>query len=203
MTEEEKDVQEESSTSSEASESQEVEETDDDKEQNFSQLRKKHSEEISERDERIAELESQVEKPEERVLSEAEGKEGDTSKTLFEHDLKKATRKWNRDKKVSASEWKQVQDKVSLAGNEDDDLIYEKITDAYESLPAVKEAREKELIEKGKKEGKAEFTDSEMDIGGGGEIVEGSEKGVKLSPKEEKFLDTFGVTKEERKQINK
>lgn len=202
MAEEEKeDVQEESSTSSESTESQ-VEGTEDDKEQNFSQLRKKHSEELSERDERIAELESQVEKPEERVLSEAKEEDGkDASKTLFEHDLKKATRKWNRDHKVSASEWKQIQDKVSLVGNEDDDLIYERVTDAYESLPAVKEAKKKELIEQGKKEGIAEFTDSEMDIGGGGEVVEGSEKGVKLSQKDEKFLDDFGVTKEERKQI--
>lgn len=202
MAEEEKDVLEESSASSESSETQEkVEEKEDDKDKNFSQLRKKHSEELSERDQKIAELEAQIEKPEERTLGEAKGKGDDVSKTLFNRDLAKATRKWNKEHKVSAEEWKQVQDKVSLAGDEDDDLIYEKITDAYESLPSVKEAREKELIEKGRNEGKAEFSDSEMDIGGGGEVVEGSEKERKFSEKETALLDKFGVPKEKRKQI--
>lgn len=102
------------------------------------------------------------------------------NKTLFDRDKQKATRRWNEEHPdVTDVEWNSICENVVLKGDEDDEMIYRKINFAYESLPSVQARREKQLIEKGRQEALREFSDSEMDIGAGGDSVSGSDKSKK------------------------
>ena len=183
-----------------------------DKDKNFSALRKKNksleeeNKELKEKNESLEETEGDrnLEKDDEDdPEKDKKEKPSDVDKKLFDRDMKKAVRNWNSKNKVSKEEWAKIKDKVSFEGNEDDDQIYEKINDAYSSLPGVREKREKELKEEGKKEAMNEFQDSEMDFGGGGDIDHGGTNEPRFTQKEKSWLKTFGVTKEEQKKIDK
>ena len=131
--------------------------------------------------------------------------ENQTLKFLFERDKKAAVRRWSRDNpNISDSEWKDVQKKVVLSGDETMDEIIEKINEAHNTLPGVRASREKELIEKGRKEAMKQIRYSEMDLGGGGDpgYGDGSSE-PRFTPKEKKFLNSMGVNKEEMKNIDK
>jgi hypothetical protein len=48
-----------------------------------------------------------------------------------------------------------------------------------------------------------EFQDDELDLGGGGDVDLGGGSEPRFTTKENKWLDGFGVKKEERKKIDK
>jgi hypothetical protein len=127
----------------------------------------------------------------------------DTMKVIFDRDTREATRQWTKGNKVTAEEWKSIQEKVSLNGDETISEITDKIDEAYQSLPHVREKREKDLIEKGKKIAMTNFQDDELDIGGGGDVDLGGGGEANLTGKEKGFLSSFGVSPDEQKKIDK
>ncbi len=185
------DVKENSSSSSESDESK-VETQEDDKDKNFAKLREK----VETLEEENESLREQVGSKSERSL-DGEANIDEVEKVVFNRDKKKAIRKFNSDKEISDEEWKSFRDKVKLTGEEDDELIYQKMEDAYNTLPSVREQREKELIEKGKKEAMSQFTDQEVDIGSGGDVSGETSKKVRLNAKEKRFAKSMGVDEED------
>lgn len=188
-----------------------VTQPDPDKESNLANLRKLVREERKKREDVEKERDAlkgnppKKEEPESLDLeSNKEKKVSEAEKLLFDRDLKKAVNRWSKEHKVTKEEWAEIKKKVTLNGDELDDEIYEKISSAYEGLPNVKEKRESELIEKGKKEAMKQFQDSELDFGGGGDSGNGGNQPTKrFTSQENKFLNAFGVTEEERKGIDK
>jgi len=202
------DVEGQSSASSKSEEGQVGLEADVDKESNLAKLRNLVRQEREQREALQKKLEEGVSKnetPTEFSLDSEEdkGKGSDFNKVIFQRDMKKAVNRWSKEHKVSKEQWDNVRKSVSLKGDELDDEIYDKIQSAYSSLPEVRETREKELIEKGKKEAMQQFQDSELSFGGGGDAGYSGQPKKKFSDKEKKMLDVFGVTSEERDNIDK
>jgi hypothetical protein len=202
MDPEKKDVQEVVAPAKEG-ETVEVKPTSDDKDKNFAELRKQ----LKEKEDEIARL--KADKEPDRSLEtkdakeEKETKKVDPLKAVFERDLKEATIQWNTGKNVSNEDWAAIKGKVSLNGDETISEIKAKIDEAYNSLPHVREKREKDLIEKGKREAMQQFQDDELDIGGGGEADLGGETEPRFTTKEKGWLNAFGVKPEERKAIKR
>jgi hypothetical protein len=194
-----------------ADETKEVEPKDsevDDKNKNFAELRKQLEKERQEKADLQRLLEEKKEKDSTLNIEgdepgEKPKKADDTLKIVFQRDMKEAVHQWQEKTKVSAEEWAQVKAKVSLKGDETISEIKAKISEAYISLPTVRERREKELIEKGKRMAMSEFSDDELDIGGGGDADFSGDVETHFTARERKFLDSMGVTPEERKKINK
>lgn len=188
------DVEEESSAFEEdSSNSSESEESD--KEKNLRKLRERNKQ-LEEENERLKKGEQ-----DKRNLGESDNKSSDIVKVLFDRDMKSTVKKWNKDNPVSASEWEKIKGKVSFKGDEDADDIYQKITEAYESLPEVKAKKEKAIADKAKAEALGEFTGEEMDLGTGGGEPSGTESAPKFNQKTKKMLDAFGVPEKVRKTI--
>jgi hypothetical protein len=203
MTEPEKtDVKDESSTSTGAGEGN-VEagaSEGNDKDKNFAELRK--AKEAAEA--RAAELERQLAgngegQSKQRTLAApdegaGEGKKSDDASVLFERDMREASYRWSKtNKDVTDQEWQAIQSKVSLKGDETVSEIEDKISEAYEGLPTVREKRDQQLIEKGKKEAMRQFRPDEMDLSGGDVDLGGGEGQVRHSAKEQAWLRSFGV----------
>ncbi len=199
---EDKDVLDVSSTSTESDESVETKSDKEinNKDKNFAELRKKASTLEKENAELRQKLESNktIEKDEEKKPEKA-----DPLKVVFERDLKDVAREWNKKNKVTADEWAELKKRVTLKGDETRGEIQDKIDEAYHSLPGTRAKREKELIEKGKRQAMREFNDEELDTGSGGDVDMGSGNEPRFNSKEKNFLKTFGVTAEEAKQIDK
>lgn len=183
----------------------------DDKIKNFAELRKKNeiiekeNEELRKRLAAVGDTgERSLEAKDEDDEKESKPKKVDeTLKVIFSRDLKEATREWNRGKTVPAEEWNQIKSKVKLTGDETKSEIMDKIDEAYQSLPTVRAKREKALIEKGRKLAMGEFQDEELDMGGGGDIDFGGMVEPSFTTKEKSFMDSMGLSPEERKKINK
>jgi hypothetical protein len=208
MEEIKKDVSGESSAP--APEAREVEtpaEGGDDKDNNFKALRAQ----IAEKDAEIARLQS-LSDSKERSLSEDHEelekapevkKESDSLTVLFSRDKKEATLQWNSEHNVSNEEWSEIQKRVSLKGDETVSEIKRKIDDAYYSIPSVREQREKELFEKGKKEAMRQLSDEEMDTGfGGGDVDLGDGRQVRHNGATKAFAKSFGLSEEDLKNID-
>lgn len=169
-------------SSSSESDDTDVETEESDKDKNFGKLRK-------------------IKEDLEKENKELKEKGSDAKTILFDQNKKKAVRKFGSDNKISDEVWEKIKNKITLKGDEDDEEIYQEIQNVYESLPDVKAQKEKELIEKGRTEGLKGFTEEEMDLGTGGEPPTGEKPPVRLTSKDKKWLDVFGVTEEERKKI--
>lgn len=180
--------------------------SDSDKDKNFSELRKTKQRLEKENRELRQKLE---EEGEDRSLDlggedqEEKKEQKDPLKAVFERDVRDATREWNKENEATAEEWAQVRKRITLTGEETRSEIYDKIDEVYNTLPDVRKRREKQLIEKGKKEAMGQFQDSELDIGGGGDVDLGEGKSPRFTPKEKAWLDGMNVPKEERKKIDK
>jgi len=182
----------------------------DDKETNLAVLRKKLKQTEQERDEaiKIASLKGEKERSlgavdEEEPVVEKKKETPDTLKVIFQRDAKEATRQWNKKNPVSSEEWAQIKSKIKLSGEETVSEIVDKIDEVHQSLPSVRAKRDKELIDKGRKQAMSQFQDEELDIGGGGDVDLGEGSEPRFNSREKKFLDRFGVTSDERKNINK
>lgn len=116
----------------------------------------------------------------------------DTVSVLFKRDLKEATKAWNKDNDVSATEWAQIQKKVTLKGDETQSEIAEKIEEAYQGLPSVREKRDKAMIDKGRKQADSEFSDEEMGTGTGGDVDLGGERKPRFNRKTKDFAKKVG-----------
>lgn len=198
----EKDVIDDPSTSPESEEGKSNPEADEgnNKDKNFANLRKK-AEDLEREN---AELRDRLGKEDKRSLVEEKDDESnDTKKYIFERDIKEATRQWNKKNQISTEEWGQIRKKVSLKGDETESEIYDKIDEAYQTLPSVRDKREKELVEKGRKEAMQSFRDDELDLGSGGDIDTGGGEAPRLTTKEKTWLKAFGVSPEEQKKIDK
>lgn len=185
----------------------------DDKDKNFAALRtkieslEKENEELKKGKAPIEDDKRDLNTGKDDEEDESEDDEDDTPdpiKVVFDRDVREATNLWNKKNKVTADEWKQIKAKVSLTGDETVSEIQDKIDEAYASLPEVRKKRDQELIDKGRKQAMSEHTDEELDMGGGGEGY-GESRGSEpvLNPKEKKFLNNFGVSKEDQKGIDK
>lgn len=203
MTKEEKDVTDDSSSSSESEEGkvETSEEEENDKSKNFAELRKQKEE----TDKENVELRKRLQDKDERTLEEKPEEESkeDVTKVLFDRDLKEATRVWNKKTEVPSDVWARIRKKVSLTGEETQSEILEKIDEAYQNIPSVREKRDKALVDQGKNEAMKNFQDSEMDIGGGGDVNLGEGSQTKINPKEKIWLDKMGVKPEDQKKIDK
>ena len=106
-------------------------------------------------------------------------------------------------KKVSSEEWAQIKSKVSLSGDETVSEIQDKIDEMYQNIPAVREKREKALIEKGRKIAMSEFQDEEMDIGGsGGDTDFGDKTETRINAKTKKWAKGLGLSEKEIKEVD-
>jgi len=189
MDEEKNDeIESDSSTDTELEEDN-VEKSKSSKEESLAILRKKNTE-LSEELNKL--------KSEDRNLSseDKESKDSGVSRLLFERDMKKAVRRWNNENNVPEDIWKKIKSKSSLKGDEDDEEIYQKISEAYESLPEIKEQRKQELINEGKKQAQKEFSDEEMNLGEGGEPTDSKTK-PRITAKGKRWLEGFGVSEKE------
>jgi len=180
----------------------------DDKNKNFAELRKQLEEERREKAELKRQLEGKQEKDnilniEGDEVEEKKPKADDTLKIIFQRDMKEAVHQWQSTNKVTPEEWAQIKGKVSLKGDETLSEIKSKISEVHQSLPTVRAKRDKELIEKGKRMAMSEFSDDELDIGGGGDADFGGETETRFTSQEKRFMDSMGVTPEERKKIKK
>lgn len=129
--------------------------------------------------------------------------DSDTLGKVFERDMREATYQWNKTNKVSSEEWAKVKSKVQLKGDETVSEIKDKIEEAYQSLPEVRQKRDKELIEKGKKLAMQNFTDEELDNGGGGDIDFGSgESTPRYNAKTRGFARGLGLSEKDLKEID-
>lgn len=191
----------------------------DDKTNNFAALRKQRDDALAE----IARLKAEKgetdfslkadddsdaddEDEEDSKKESKDSKEESPLKIIFDRDVKEATRQWSKKNKVSQDEWNKIRSKVSLTGKETVSEIYDKIDEAYQALPSVREKRDKELIEKGKKLAMRQAQDDELDSFSGGDsgsLGDDSGQSTKVTPTEKKFLSSFGVTADEQKKIDK
>jgi hypothetical protein len=179
-----------------------------DKEKNFAELRKRLEEAEAERVElrkKLAEKENpdrslSIETPDETKPSK---KDDETLKRIFERDMKEATIQWSQSNKTTAEEWAQIKTKVTLKGDETLSEIKAKIDEAYHSLPTVRERREKELLEKGKRLAMQQFNDEELDMGGGGGDVNlGGDVAPRLNPKTKSWAKGLGLGDKDLKDVD-
>lgn len=178
----------------------------DDKNKNFAELRKQLETERAEKAALLERLKAQDEG--ERALGgddpdAGKHKETDVEKVIFERDKRDAVKEWGKTHPVAADVWAQVKTKVSLKGNETRSEILEKIDEAYQSLPTVRTAREKQIADEARRKAMTEFQDDELDMGGGGDINLGDGAMPRFTQKEKKILDAMGVPAEDRKSIDK
>lgn len=211
-TEDQQDVTENSSDSSnpeddnvEASESE-----GNDKDKNFAKLR----ELASAKDLKIAELEAALELKEgARSLNTSDDSEvqeekpkkatGDnTLKLIFDRDMKEATRSWNKTNKVPAEVWNKIKSKIILTGEETTSEIYDKIDEIHSNIPEVRAEKDKELVNKGKKEAMRQFQDSELDYGGGGDVDMDSDAAPRLDSKTKTWAKALGMSDKDMKEVN-
>lgn len=171
----------------------------DDKDKNFAELRTK-KEQLEKENEDLRKENESLKKPADDSKKDIQ----DPLKVVFDRDLKEATFQWSEKNKPTADDWAELKKKVTFKGDETLSEIKAKMSEAYETLPSVKQRKEKELIDKGRKQAMREFNDEEMDFGGGGDVdLGGGSNTSQLNSKEKKFLKNFGVTPEEAKKINK
>jgi len=199
--EEEKDVKEFVTPTESEEDVETLKDEGDDKSKNFAELRKQLKEAQEERDR----YKALTEKPEEsRTLAdkpkiEKPKEEGDP---LFSRDLKDATYEWNKTNKVSNEEWQAIKSKVSLTGEETRSQILDKITEAYQSLPSIRQKREQDLINKAKQEAMRQMSDDELDIGGGGDVSLGGENTPKIDKKTRMWAKAMGMTDEQIAKVD-
>lgn len=207
MPEEKTDVQEVSSTPEEKVEGQEPNtEPSNDKDQNFANLRA----EKERLEKELAEARAQSQQndrslsvePEETPSEKPQDNNVDTLKVIFERDAKEATRMWNRKNEVTAEEWQTIKSKVALRGDETQSEIYDKIDEAYHSLPSTREKREKELIEKGKQEAMRQFSDEELDVSTGGDADYSGTPQPRYNQKTKAWAKGLGLSDEELSKVD-
>lgn len=182
-----------------------------DKDKNFAELRKKNEDLERENEELRQKLGGNST---ERTLVVEDGDEApkgkkevatDATKVIFDRDMKKAVRKWNTKNKVSKEEWATIQNSVHLRGDEDDEEIYEKIDASYNSLPSVKQKREKELIDQGRNEAMRELSDEELDmgVGGGDSTAPGAGQAQpRFNQKTRSFVKGLGMSQKELNEVD-
>ena len=142
------------------------------------------------------------EENDEEEIEEDKTSKNDTLQVIFARDMKEAVHQWNKKNKVSSEEWAQIKSKVSLNGDETVSEIQDKIDEIYQNIPAVREKREKMLIEKGKKIAMSEFQDEEMDIGGGGDVDFGDKTEIRVNTKTKKWAKGLGLSEKEIKEVD-
>lgn len=213
MDKEEIDVKKEVVIPAEEDEVVETEDSADDKKANFANLRKKaetleKENEIlrkqidakAEADRSLIQKKEEIEKGE---IEEDEKSKDSPLKIIFERDMKEAVRQWNKKNKVSSEEWVQIKSKISLNGEETLSEIQDKIDEVYQSIPSVREKRDKALIEKGKKLAMSEFQDEELDIGGGGGDSDfGGQAETRLNAKSKTWAKGLGLSDKEIKEVD-
>ena len=178
----------------------------DDKTKNFAKLRDikiRLEKESKAKDEEIANLRKALGDNGNQDLKTDNNESNETLKVIFNRDLKEATLRWTKDNKVSQEDWAKIRDKVTLKGDETLTEITEKITEAYQSLPTVKDKLIKDAFEKGKREAMRNFRDDELDIGSGGDFDMGSSGDEPvLDNKTKTWAKAFGLTNEEIKNVD-
>lgn len=173
-----------------------------DKDKNFAALRERAEKAEREKAEAEAKLEAVTSNAKPNLTADANLT--DAQKAVFDRDLRMAIKGWRGKNSVTADEWSSIQKRVVFSGDELPDEIAEKIDAAHAQLPGVRERREKELVEKGRKSAMREFSDEDMDIGGGGDAgMTGGEPETRFTEKENRWLNTFGVKPDDRKNISK
>lgn len=179
----------------------------DDKSKNFARLRGERDD-LKAENERLRKIAETEEGRDLRTQDEQEDdvvEKADTEKIVFDRDLKEATLQWNEKNQVSKEEWAQIRKKVSLTGKETLTEIKRKISEAHESIPSVRKAKEDGLREEGRQEILKRHTDLDLDIGGGSDGSDLGEGGIgpSFTPKEKAWLDKMNVKPEDRKKIDK
>jgi hypothetical protein len=129
--------------------------------------------------------------------------ENEALAVVFQRDLKEATRTWNKKNKVTNEEWLDIKKKVALKGDETLSEILEKIDEAHNSLPSVRERREKEIFDKGRKAAMSDIQDDELDMGGSGGDIDLGDGGTerRVTGKTKKFAKAMGLTDKELKEV--
>lgn len=199
-------------TPAEEKEVVETEDSADDKKANFANLRKKAEtlekeneilrKQITAKSEAERSLAPKKKEVEEEEIEEEKSKDSPL-KIIFERDMREAVRQWNKKNKVSSEEWAQIKSKVSLNGDETLSEIQDKIDEIYQNIPAIREKREKALIDKGRKMAMSEFQDEELDIGGGGGDSDfGGQAEVRLNAKSKKWAKGLGLSDKEIKEVD-
>ncbi len=189
----------------------------DDKDKNFSELRKQ----ISDKDAIIAAKEAELaalrggsepsldsDEDDEEEENKGKGKPPpvDPLKAVFDRDKREAVRLWHKQNQVTPDVWAKIKSKVVLTGDETVSEIQDKIAEAYKGLPEVQAKREDEIRNEERAKMAREFNDDELDLGGGGSGGDygGGDGGApRFNTKERGILDAFGVNAEERKGIDK
>lgn len=179
----------------------------DDKTKNFTELRKQLDEEKRKNAVLLKEKEDRAEAKRSLGADEDED-EGDKKPTVeqvvFNRDKKEAVIEWSKTHKgVTPEVWNEIKEKITLKGDETKSEILEKIDQVHDSLPAVRTEREKKIADEARNKAMREFNDDELDLGSGGDIDLGGGTAPQFSPKEKKFLDSFGVSAAERKNIDR
>lgn len=173
----------------------------DDKDKNFAELRKQLDKANADK----AELQRQL--AEKRSLDGGEEEEPDEKKTVeqivFERDQKDAVREWNKKNNVPSDVWEKVKGKVALTGSETKGEILDKIEEAYQALPEVRQAREAKIAKEAREKAMRDFSDDELDLGGGGDVDLGGDTAPRFTTKESAILKMANVTADERKKIDK
>lgn len=174
----------------------------DDKSKNFAKLREE-KDKLKAENERLRKV---AETDESRDLRDQEEQDDDkdTEKIVFNRDLREATIQWNDANQVSKEDWAQIRKKVTLTGKETLTEIKRKISEAHESIPSVRQAKEDGLREEGRQEILKRHTDLDLDIGGGSDGSDlGEGVGPSFTPKEKAWLKGLGVKPEDQKKIDK
>lgn len=207
MEEEKKGVQEASPAPNEPAKDVEpgAEEVDD-KDKNFAKLREtnKNLQEENERLKKEARERDNTLDPKDEQDPEdpKDNKEPSAAEIIFGNNRKEAARDWNKKNDVSKEEWEAIQERVVLKGDETQGEIYDKIEEAYNNLPAVRERKEKELVEKGRKEAMREYQDDELDIAGGGDPDLGGNPAPRVNKKTRTWAKGLGLSEKELKNVD-
>ena len=197
----EKDVEGESSNPADGDKEVDPENPESDKDKNFRALERKRKE-LEEENERLRiQLEEKKESelnldPEDGGKESPEKEEGEKSEDplaiVFKRDVKEAVRVWAKKTPVSSELWRKIKSKVSLKGDETVSEIQDKIQEAYDSLPEVRQAREAEIAKKAKQEAMNMFQDDELDVGSGGDSEFESKKPIQVNSKTKSFAKHVG-----------
>lgn len=123
-------------------------------------------------------------------------------KVVFDRDHREAVIQFSGKVKLTEEQKKALTEKVALTGKEVPSEIIAKYQEAYEALPEVKAAREKALIDKGRREAMGQFRDDEMDLGGGGDTDAGADTQPRISNGDAKFAKAMGMSDKAIKAID-
>lgn len=150
---------------------------------------------LNERDSQDFSLDSKAEEKEEQPAGES---------AIFKRDMKEATRLWTRANKPTSEQWAQIKSKVTLNGDETQSEIEDKIQEAFDGLPDVRQKREEQIRQEERKKLMGDFNDNELDVGTGGDFDPGSgDQPVRLSAKDKAFAKNVGgLTDEEIAKID-